>query len=220
MMAATKLLGRVLVRDLPPRILGYALMGRVLRFFSAGSNRFDLERLYAETSDPWHYRISGYEHRKYQRTLDTILQFRNSSDSALELACSIGMFSKQLGRHFRKVVAVDFAAEAVAQAAQYCRDDRNISFVRANLVSLEIAGDFDVIIAAEVLNYVAQRHAAAVCERLGRYLRHDGIIVLVGGAAESDFWENLLSEKFSAVLQDAVDDDHRPYRIAVFRRAR
>ena len=217
MIGAPKLVTRVLARELPPRALRYALLNQMNRWFRTGDNRFQFERLYLEKSDPWELRSSAYERGKYARTLNTILENRRGSERVLEVGCSVGSFTRILAEHFAQVVALDFSDEAIARAAEYCPDKRNIRFIRANLQSLKLNAAFDVIVCAEILYYIAKKHAPAVCTQLQHLLAPNGIIAMVGEAdAVPDFWETTLMGRFRPVLKDTVSNDIRPYKIVLF----
>jgi len=206
-----------LARELPPRALRYALLKHANRWLRPGDNRFEFERLYLENADPWDVRGSAYEQEKYRQTLAIILEHRRSHERVLEVGCSIGSFTAMLAEHFAEVVASDFSAEAIACAAEYCRGAGNIRFIRSELQSLRLAAGFDVIVCAEILYYIAERHARAVCTQLQHFLAPDGIIAMVGAAdAEPDFWETSLAGKFRPVRTEIVAGNDRPYKIVLF----
>ena len=215
MIGAPKLFSRILARDLPPRALRYALLNLINRWLRTGDNRFAFERLYLEKFDPWQMRSSAYEREKYRRTLDRILETRRGSERVLEVGCSVGSFTRMLTGNFEQVVAIDFSDEAIARAADYCRDSDNVQFIRSDLQSLKLDSAFDVIVCAEILYYIAKRQAPAVCAQLQHLLAPKGIIATVCGAAP-DFWDATLSRKFRPVLKDIVSSEVRPYKIALF----
>lgn len=186
-------------------------------WFRTGDNRFEFERMYLEKSDPWELRSSPYEREKYRHTLDTILEHRRSPERVLEAGCSIGSFTAMLAEQFAEVVAIDFSDEALARAAEHCLCAGNIHFIRADLQSLNVDGTFDVIVCAEILYYIDERHSGAVCTQLQRLLAANGIIVVVGGDdAAADFWERVLTARFHPILTDIVSDHRRPYKIVLF----
>lgn len=206
MIGAPRLVSRVLARELPARALRYALLDQMNRWLRTGDNRFEFERLYLEKHDPWDMRSSTYEREKYRRTLDRILETRRGSERVLEVGCSVGSFTRKLAGNFAQVVAIDFSDEAIARAADYCRDTGNVRFIRSDLQSLKFDAAFDVIVCAEILYYIARRHAAAVCAQLQHLLAPNGIIATVCEAAP-DFWDATLSGKFRP-----VPEGHRPQR--------
>jgi 2-polyprenyl-3-methyl-5-hydroxy-6-metoxy-1,4-benzoquinol methylase len=220
MTGASKLFASVLARRAPPRILGYAVLERLNRWFKTGNLRFHFERLYLETSDPWNFRNNAYETRKYERTLARILERRAGSDRVLEIGCSIGLFTKSLAAHFRDVVATDISQEALRHAGAHCREERNISFRRTELETLSVDGDFDVILCAEVLYYVTEPHAPAVCRTLKSHLRPHGIVVVVGAIAHGcRFWEAAMKAELKLLLNEPVQDGQTSYDIMIFQNA-
>ncbi len=68
-------------------------------------HREHFEELYKKSEDPWSFATSEYERRKYERTLDALGGRRFSQ--ALELGCSIGVFTAMLAPHCDELVAVD-----------------------------------------------------------------------------------------------------------------
>ena len=77
-----------------------------------GAERF--ESLYASSPDPWGYCTSSYEHEKYADTL-AALPLRPLG-SALEVGCSIGVFTRQLAMRCERVLGIDFSPRALALA--------------------------------------------------------------------------------------------------------
>src|SRR2546423_10894310 len=113
MVAGARSLRRILTRQIPLKVVLYAALGRVLRITRPSEHRFAFERFYAQNPDPWGYRSRPYEQKKYDLTLTQILEQRKGTERALELGCSIGEFSNKLAPHFRELVAVDIAEEAL-----------------------------------------------------------------------------------------------------------
>src|SRR6202000_3574947 len=72
------------------------------------------EELYEQSADPWSYERSEYEREKYASTLAALPGGRIAN--ALELGCSIGVFTEQLARRCEHVLAVDFSERALRLA--------------------------------------------------------------------------------------------------------
>jgi 2-polyprenyl-3-methyl-5-hydroxy-6-metoxy-1,4-benzoquinol methylase len=199
--------------------LGYAVLERLNRWLRTGNKRFDFERLYAENADPWEYRTRPYEQRKYALTLSRILEFRSGSARVLEVGCSIGIFTATLAQHFREVVAADISGEALRRAARNCDGKGTVSFHRSALQDLKLEGGCDVIVCAEMLYYVSETYAPAICRRFGTLLRPGGIIVVVGAIVGScAFWETALARDFRQVFKEAITDEGATYHVMVFRK--
>src|ERR671926_160522 len=74
------------------------------------------ELLYARRRDPWDYEHSEYEHAKYAQTLAALDGRR--FERALEVGCSIGVFTEMLAPKCDELLAIDSSRRAVAQAEQ------------------------------------------------------------------------------------------------------
>ena len=226
MIPALRLLADALRLRTPPRALLYGLLNKLNYLTRTGNRRFEFERLYLEQEDPWSYRTSEYEERKYRHVLDRALGLRTGSARALELGCSIGVFSRMLADAFAEVTAVDLSREALAAAEGHCHGCPNLSFVRQDIRSLALPDRFDVIFCAEVLYYLPRKAAPAVLAVLERHLKPGGIVVLVAGRSAGgegvlyfEDWKQLLPPRFRTVFEEAVEDPCRPYDVTVFTRA-
>ena len=225
MTTAFKLIGKALSGQVPPRVLVWGFLNTVNRSLGTGNRRFEFERLYLETPDPWNYQSSDYERRKYEHVLGCALKWRNANASALEVGCSVGVFSRMLAENFERVTAIDFSKEALDAASHYNRDASNVQFVHSNLQSFDADEQHDVIFCAEILYYIAEKDVEIVCQQLEKLLSERGIIVLVSGLASGqaspvyfDRWADLFATRFRQIFHEIVPDPSRPYLIAVFAR--
>jgi 2-polyprenyl-3-methyl-5-hydroxy-6-metoxy-1,4-benzoquinol methylase len=225
MTTAFKLIAKTLSGLVPPRVLVWGLLNTLNRSFGTGNRRFEFERLYLESPDPWNYRSSPYERQKYERVLACALKFRSASERALEVGCSIGVFSRMLAGHFDKVTAVDVSKEALAAATRYNHITKNVVFMHRDLQSLDTDDQYDVIFCAEVLYYIGEKDVEIVCRQLGKYLSAGGIILLVTGVSTAqpnssyfDSWADIFATRFQETFKEIVPDPVRPYLIAVFSR--
>ena len=205
------------------------LMNKLNYVFRTGNRRFEFERLYLESPDPWNYRSSTYERDKYQRVLECVLRWRRASGSALEIGCSVGVFSQLMARKFDKVTAIDVSKEALRAAAEHNRDETNIRFSHDDLRSLNLGNRYDVIVCADVLYYIREKDARKVCTQLDRHLAPNGIIVMMTGISDAnednkpnffyfDGWEQVLGAYFERVFGEVIQDSLRPYQVVVFSR--
>jgi len=225
MTTAFKLIGKALSGKVPPRVLVWGLLNTVNRSLGTGNRRYEFERLYLETPDPWNYQSSEYERRKYEYVLACALKCRSANTSALEVGCSVGVFSRMLADHFQRITAIDLSKEALAAASHYNRDARNARFIHSDLQSFDADEQYDVIFCAEILYYVAEKDVEIVCQRLEKLLSARGIIVLVNGLASGqasavyfDGWADVFATRFHQIFREMVPDPSRPYLIAVFAR--
>ena len=225
MTTAFKLIAKTLSGQVPPRVLVWGLLNTLNRSFGTGNRRFEFERLYLENPDPWNYRLSPYERQKYERVLACALKWRRASESALEVGCSVGVFSRMLAGHFHKVTAIDVSKEALAAVARYNHSAKAVRFMHRDLQSLDIDHQYDVIFCAEVLYYIREKDVEIVCRQLDKYLSARGIIVLVTGVSTAppdsfyfDGWADIFAARFQQTFKEIVQDSVRPYLIAVFSR--
>jgi 2-polyprenyl-3-methyl-5-hydroxy-6-metoxy-1,4-benzoquinol methylase len=225
MTTAFGVITKALSFQLPPRVMLWGLLNTLNRWFRTGNRRFEFERLYLENPDPWNYHSNPYERRKYERVLACALEWRNACKSALEIGCSVGVFSRMLAGHFDKVTAIDVSKEALAAATRFNHAVKNICFMHRDLQSLNINDQYSVIFCSEVLYYIGERDAQIVCRQLDKHLSAAGVILMVTGVSSNqsdpsyfDGWADILAFRFEQVFKEIVPDPLRPYLITVFSR--
>ena len=110
------------------------------------------ERLYAADEDPWDFRTSGYEHRKYEATVAAVADLAPIG-RALEVGCAIGELTARLAPLCWEMVAVDCSVTAAARARERLTESPHVRVeVRCVPDSLP-EGPFDLIVCSEVLYY-------------------------------------------------------------------
>ncbi len=112
----------------------------------------DFEALYRADSDPWRYRSSEYERRKYEATLAACGP--GPFDSALELGGSIGVFSAMLAPRCRSLVTIDAAPTAVREARARLRDEPGAEVVLGDIPAAIPVRSYDLVVASEILYYL------------------------------------------------------------------
>jgi SAM-dependent methyltransferase len=115
-----------------------------------GADRF--ERLYEHSADPWDYETSAYERDKYADTLAALPRWR--AVRALEVGCSIGVFTQQLAERCERLVAIDFAELALARARKRSAGLINVQLLHASFPEQAPAGPWDLVVCSEVLYYL------------------------------------------------------------------
>lgn len=203
-------LKRIAKGEVPARVLWY----RLLQLLGSRSASFD--HIYAFHSDPWRYESSDYERSKYEKTLQALPRSRYRR--ALEIACSIGIFTMLLASRAERVVGVDISREAVRSARRRCAAQDNTSFEVRDLLELKADEKYDLITCAEMLHYVwedpAQR--AAACEVLKGLLAPDGHLVVVTGEEHLPMsYERGFEDAGFQILQTQLVEDRRKYRISI-----
>jgi len=187
-----------------------------------GPPRVDAERFerhYEASADPWNYRNSAYEREKYAATLAALPP--RSFDRALEVGCSIGVFSGLLAARCRRLVAIDFSARAVALAREHLAAQENVEVVQASFPEQVPRGNWDLIVCSEVLYYLDESTLASALERLQAQLSSGAAVVAVSwrgtGAEEpllGDDVHDLLERRFAG--WHALDARQPGYRLDRF----
>ena len=216
--ALLQLLGKVASGKTPLRALYYTLMIRFSRSLN-GRRRFEFEKLYAEDADPWGYFSRPYEQAKYRRTLDFVLEHCGKA-SALEVGCSVGVFTRMMAPAFDSVLAIDISDEAARLAAKTVAGDANVEVRTGDFLALEVGRQtFDAIFFAEVLYYIEDAQAPDVCQALDRLLSERGVFAVVHPAeGESGGWKSIFGQAFDTRAAVTVQDPERPYEISVYAR--
>ena len=185
---------------------------------SLGSERFDAR--YRAEPDPWGYETSDYERRKYERTL---LEVPEATGRALEIGCSIGVFTEMLSGCCREVVAIDFSPVAVERSRERTRDLHGVVVERADLREGLPGGTFELIVCSEVLYYLGPADVRASLERIEAALAPGGRLLSVnwrGGDPEAPLEAEQVEELIDARpgLGRMVAERHPGYLLGVWER--
>lgn len=182
------------------------------------------EERYAADPDPWRFATSDYERAKYAATLDALPRAHYSS--ALEIGCSIGVFTRALAPRCDILLALDVAESALVRARERCADQPHVRFARSQVPKDWPLGRFDLILLSEVVYYLDAEDVGRLVARVRACLEPDGDIVLVhwlgethyplSGDAAADLFI-AASRDFARVLKQARTD---AYRLDVLRATR
>jgi SAM-dependent methyltransferase len=179
----------------------------------------EFEGLYAASGDPWNYCDSNYEREKYTRTLAALPS--GVLGAALEVGCSIGVFTEQLAKRCAWVLGVDFSMGALEHARARLERLENVRLAEASFPEQAPEGPWDVVVCSEVLYYLDEPGLRAALRWLERQLRAGAYLVAVSwrgvGSSEplrGDDVHDLLAEQLA---RWHVLDDRRPgYRLDRF----
>lgn len=158
------------------------------------------ETLYGAADDPWSFASSAYEREKYDRSLAALAP---NYGRALEIGCSIGVFTERLARRCSELVAVDISERAIARAQQRCAHQPQIRFVRASYPHESPPGAFDLITCCEVGYYWSDADLALARERIAGSLVANGDLLLVHFLPRVDDYVRPADEVHEAFLSDA-----------------
>jgi SAM-dependent methyltransferase len=141
------------------------------------------EEKYKANIDPWHFRTSEYERDKYRATLGSLT--KDKYRAALEVGCSIGVFTKLLSPRCVSLLAVDSSSTAIEAARSI--NDENVTFRVANLPAEFPKGTFDLIVLSEVLYYFDESDLERVAQSCIDSTSEDGQIVLCHWLGQTDY---------------------------------
>lgn len=179
-------------------------------------------------SDPYNVSISEYETEKTERSIRS-LKFQPKFGSILEIGCGEGNMTTLLAAIAEKVVATDISDLAVKRTAVRTSAFSNVEARRMDLLADEAPGEFDLVVASEVLYYFEQAQLPAVMERVTSCVKKGGSVGLIHARALADDTAGVELKKFGARTihemfigdprYSVILDDMQPkYRITVLRR--
>lgn len=143
------------------------------------------DALYAADPDPWRFRTSDYEADKYAATLAALGHPRYRR--ALEVGCSIGVFTRQLAARCDRLLAIDASSVALESARRACSGLDNIEFELGAVPAQFPSGSFDLIVLSEVIYYLEAKDVRALAGRCSEALSPDGEIVACHWLGETDY---------------------------------
>ncbi len=125
-------------------------------------NRAVVARQYVH-GDPWRYEASAREQQRLYRlaqVLDDVRGLRKFERS-LEVGCGEGAFTHLLAARSDRVVATDVSTAALARARAQLDTDSRIRLLEWDLRVDALDGQFDLIVASAVLEYLRRPRALA-----------------------------------------------------------
>jgi SAM-dependent methyltransferase len=134
------------------------------------------ETLYADADDPWSFATSPYEAEKYARSLAALGPHYSR---ALELGCSIGVFTRQLAARCDELTGIDISEQALARARERCADLPNVQLMQGAFPQRAPAATFDLITCCEVGYYWSDADLDLARDRIFASLAPGGDLLLV-----------------------------------------
>ena len=118
-----------------------------------------------------------YNGKVYRGTGEKVAEFIEPSDTVLECACGTGAISIYIAKRCRRLIATDFAAGMLRQAAEKCRRFENVVFRKADITHLKCKdGRFDKVVAGNVIHLLPNPEQAL--HELERVVRPGGQIII------------------------------------------
>lgn len=135
------------------------------------------DNLYAQSADPWNLATAWYERRKYALTIASLPRERYLN--AYEPGCSIGELTRMLAPRCERLLAVDFAPAAIAQARTAVQDFPHVRVERAAIPKNLPDASFDLIVVSEILYYLTEEDLDETIAGLVNRLEPRGDLVAV-----------------------------------------
>lgn len=133
--------------------------------------------LYKREADPWNFAGKPYEREKYRSTLHALPNAHYAS--ALEIACSIGVFTSMLAERCGHLIATDVSPEAIWRAQERCRSHPNIDFETADIPHQYPNGFFDLTTVCEVGYYLNHADLHSLVTKVAAHSMPGAHVVLV-----------------------------------------
>jgi predicted TPR repeat methyltransferase len=142
------------------------------------------ETLYQADPDPWRFATSPYEQEKYAASLAALppRRFR----TALEIGCSIGIFSRLLSPRCDHLLGLDVSDSALAQARHSCAG-LPVTLENRRIPAEWPAGTFDLIVLSEVLYYLTADDVRRTAAKAVAALARPGVILMVHYLGGTDY---------------------------------
>lgn len=144
---------------------------------SKGPDREYFESWDSRSDDPWGHLASDYERSRYEWTIAALGGRR--AGRALEVGCSLGMFTEMLAAHCDSVLGVDISEVSVTRARERLAGSDNVTFERRTLPAEMPAGPFDLIVCADVLVYWTAAELRDALRAMEAQLAPGGALLLV-----------------------------------------
>lgn len=141
--------------------------------------------LYAGDADPWRFATSAYERGKYAATLASLPRRRYAA--ALEIGCSIGVFTHSLAERCDGLLALDVVPSVLEAARARCAALPHVRFALGAVPGDWPDGCFDLIVISEVAYFLDRADLARLAERVAGALRPEGDVVLVHWTGPTDY---------------------------------
>lgn len=135
------------------------------------------DRLYENSADPWRLASRPAEAEKYAYTLE--LCGKGPFKRALEIGCSIGLFTAMLAFSCESLLAVDISQKALARTRARTKIFPQVSCQRLSLPKEMPFGCFDLVVCSDVLNYWPESDLRRALPRFVDLLSPRGRLVAV-----------------------------------------
>ncbi len=123
-------------------------------FLASDAESLEFETMYQNLSEPWKYSGRAAEMLRHEFVVALAREVAEKPDWVLDLGCSVGQLSAQLGQHFPRIASLDVSATAVLKAKTTCEasSKAEFAFVVASATALPFATEsFSLVVASDGL---------------------------------------------------------------------
>jgi LmbE family N-acetylglucosaminyl deacetylase len=182
-------------------------------FFPSGTAAVDFDAMYAASDDPWGFADRWYERRKRALTIASLPAERYRS--AIEIGCSIGLFTDELADRVDALVATDVADRAIELATARLAAKPWVRIEQRRLPAEWPDGSFDLVILSETGFYLSRVELLQLAERIAAALEPGGVVLLchwrphvAGLEVAGDEVHEILRDRlgFTATVRHVEDD--------------
>ncbi len=179
------------------------------------------EALYREHEDPWGFASRSYESHRYAAMLAALGARR--FECALEVGCSIGVFTERLVPRCAILNALDASPTAVERARDRLTAHPGARVVRARVPDELPEGPFDLVVCADVLYYLSADALAGLLPRLEASLTPGGMLLAAhwrGPTAPAPLTGDEVHEQLlgATALHHSLDGSERRFRLDLLER--
>lgn len=95
----------------------------------------------------------------------------------LDAGCGFGVLSWELAKHAKRVIGVD-SSDIVIKMARERFQRKNLSFVKADVLNLNLDLEFDVIICLDVIEHVHFQDLVNLFNKFNAILKRGGLMLV------------------------------------------
>lgn len=143
------------------------------------------EHMYASSEDPWNFRTSWYERRKYALTLAALPD--QSYERAFEPGCSVGVLTEQLAQRCEEVVAMEMMPSVAERTREFLSPNPRVTVLTGSIPSCWPAGSFDLVVLSEIAYYLSAEPLHQTLDLLENTMRPGGTLISVHYILETNY---------------------------------
>lgn len=151
----------------------------------SSTDRHYFDELYTSSEDPWNFRTSKYEQRKYDMTIAALPKDRYRN--AFEPGCSIGILSEKLARRCDQILCTDIVGSAILETKERLKELPGATVQQLAIPEAWPTDTFDLIVVSELGYYFNTPTLAVVIELIVTSTQEGAHLVGVHWTGETDY---------------------------------